>query len=247
VLRGLHLLYIEGGRSFDEAGHYFRTAISLDPQYAQAHSHLAWWLTMCIGEGRTRNAAEDRRLAVQHACRAIELDPRDAWALAIAGHTFSFLQQQFSVALDMFQQALAVNPNCAIAWARSATTLAYMGRGEEAKQRVRNALQISPFDQLAFSFCTTHGIASMVCGQSDEAVWWLEKARRLFPRYRAAERLLIAAHSLCGNIGQARAMAAEFLQAEPDFRVGVFGSWYPMQSPHRERMLGALQQAGLPP
>lgn len=246
VLRGLHLQYIDGGKTFDEAGQCFKQAVTLDPQYAQAHSHLAWWLTMCIGEGRSPLSQEHRRLAVQHACRAIEIDPRDAWALSIAGHTFSFLQKQFSVALDMFKQALSINPNCAIAWARSATTLAYIGRGEEAMERVKNALELSPFDQFAFSFCTTHGIASMTCGKFDEAVWWLEKARRLNPRYRAAERLLIAAHSQCGNQEQARAMATDFLRIEPEFRVSTFSSWYPLQSPHRERLLSALIDAGLP-
>lgn len=246
VLRGLHLQYLEEEHAFERAGGYFRQAVALDPGYAQAHSHLAWWLTMCIGEGRTPLSVELRQRAIEHARRAVEVDPRDAWALSIAGHTYAFLQKQFSIALDMFQQALTINPNSAIAWARSATTLAYLGRGEEATERVRNALELSPFDQFAFSFCTTHGLASLTCSKFDEAVWWLEKARRLNPRYRAAERLLIAAYSLCGNTDRAQAMALDFLRIEPEFRVGSFGDWYPLQSPHRERLLQGLRSAGLP-
>lgn len=246
LLRGLHLQYLQDEHAFEQAGAYFRQAVALDARYAQAHSHLAWWLSMCIGEGRAPQSSELRHQAVEHARRAVEIDPRDAWALSIAGHTYSFLHKQFRIALDMFQQALTINPNSAIAWARSGTTLAYLGRGEEAVERVRNALELSPFDQFAFAFCTTYGLASLTCERYDEAVWWLEKARRLNPRYRAAERLLIAAHCLCGQEEQARAMATGFLQMEPDFHVETLASWYPLQSPHLERLMQGLLDAGLP-
>lgn len=246
VLRGLHQQGQNGEQAFQEAGRQFQQAVNLDPRYAQAHAHLAWWHTLCIGEALADESDMHRRLAVEHALRAVELDPRDAWALAIGGHVISFLQHRFEVALDMFEQALSFNPNCALAWARSATTLGYLGRGEEARQRVRRALQVSPFDQQAFSFCTTHGIASIACGDWNEAVWWLEKARRLNPRYRAPLRLLIAAQARLGNLAQAQALAAVLMAAAPGFRVGEFGSWYPMQSPHREQVLDGLRRAGLP-
>ena len=246
VLRGLHRQGQEGELAFQQAGRLFQQAVDLDPRYAQAHAHLAWWHCLCIGEALAGESSVHRRLAVEHALRAVELDPRDAWALAVGGQVISFLQHRFAVALDMFEQALSINPNCAVAWARSATTLGYLGRGEEARQRVRRALQISPFDQQAFSFCTTHGIASIACGDWNEAVWWLEKARRLNPRYKAPLRLLIAAQARLGHQESARALAAELMAAAPGFRVAEFGSWYPMQSPHREQVLDGLQRAGLP-
>nr|WP_276595335.1 winged helix-turn-helix domain-containing protein [Roseateles albus] len=246
MLKGLHLMYSEGERAFEDAGPCFERAVALDPQFAQAHANLSWWLSMRIGEGRSLQAQTDREMAQYHAYRAIELDPRDAWALAIAGHTMSFLFKRFSVALDMFEQALSINPNSAVAWARSATTLAYLGRGAEAIERVLNALDLSPFDPFAFTFCTTHGLACMVSEKYDEAVLWLDKALRLNPRYRAAARLLIAARALAGDLDGARACGASFLQREPDFKVSEFGLWYPLQSPHHERLLAALRQAGLP-
>ena len=246
VLRGLHQQGQEGEQAFQKAGCHFQRAVDLDPRYAQAHAHLAWWHCLCIGEALASESDIHRRLAVVHALRAVEVDPRDAWALATGAHVISFLQHRFAVALDMFEQALSINPNCAVAWARSATTLGYLGRGDEARQRVRRALQISPFDQQAFSFCTTHGIASIACGDWNEAVWWLEKARRLNPRYRAPLRLLIAAQARLGNLEHARSLAAELMAAAPGFRVSEFGSWYPMQSPHREQVLDGLQRAGLP-
>ena len=246
VLRGLSVLYSFRRGDFELAGEHFRRAITLDAQYAQAHAHLAWWHNLRIGEGRSPEMSDDALAAEQHSRLAVELDQRDAWALSVAGHIQSFVRKNFRVAMDMFDQALAINPSCATAWSRSGTTLAYMGDGEQALERVRNAMRLSPFDQQAFAFCTTNGTASLVAGHLEDSVAWLGKARRLNPGYRAASRNLIAALALSGEVDEARAQAQEYLLGDPAFRVSVFGGWYPLRDPHLGRLLAGLRLAGLP-
>lgn len=245
VLRGMSVQF-EEQQDFEHAGECFRRAIEIDPGYAQAYAHLARWHSLRVGEGRSATPDHDRKEAERLAGRAIELDPRDAWALATAGHIQSFLHKRYAKALDMFDEALRLNPNCVMAWCRSGTTLAYVGRGEEAIVRVRNAMRLSPFDHQMFSFCTTNGLACIVNGRYDEAVSWLSRTLRLSPRYRAATRLLIAALSLGGELTEARERAREFMLAEPTFNVARFGEWYPLQSPHLERLLDGLRMAQLP-
>lgn len=245
VLRGISMQFEEID-DFKRAGDYFRRAIEIDPNYAQAHAHLARWHSLHVGEGRSESTANDRRMAGLMAERAAKLDGRDAWVLATAGHIKSFLFKQFDEALDMFERALHLNPISVTALFRSGTTLAYLGRGEEALERVHNAMQLSPFDYQTFSFCTTKGIASIVNARYDEAVKSLRRAVSLNPNYRASARLLIAARSLAGETTEARELAKEFLQAEPTFRVSQFGAWYPLQPPHLERVLDGLRMAGLP-
>jgi adenylate cyclase len=246
VLRGLSVLYNFNTSDFALAGDMFRRAIELDAHYAQAHAHLAWWHNLRFGEGLSSNAALDQRLADEHAQTAVQLDPRDAWSLSVAGHIQSFLHKRFDVALEMFDQALRLNPSCATAWARSANTLAYVGRGEEAMERVRNAMRLSPFDPLSFAYCTTNGTAALVTGRLDEAVSWLNKAQRLNPRYKASKRMLIAALALTGEADRARHHAREFMAWEPSFTLSAFAQWYPLQSPHMERVLEGLGLAGIP-
>jgi adenylate cyclase len=246
VLRGLSVLHTFRDADFELAGQMFRRAIELDPAYAQAHAHLAWWHNLRFGEGRSAEIPEDVRQAETLSLHAVELDPRDAMVLAIAGHIQSVMRKRFSVAMGMFEQALAINPNSAIAWARSATTLAYMGQGEEALQRVRQAMRLSPFDPLSFAFCTTNGTAAIVAGRYDEAAGWLSRARRLNPGYRAATRMLIAALALCGEQAEARDLAKEFLAEEPGFRISQFAAWYPLCQPHLGRLLDGMSLGGLP-
>jgi TolB-like protein/class 3 adenylate cyclase len=246
VLRGLAVLYNFNMTDFALAGDMFRRSIELDAHYAQAHAHLAWWHNLRFGEGLSSDFALDQRLADEHSQIAVQLDPRDAWSLSVAGHIQSFLHKRFDVALEMFDQALHLNPSCATAWARSANTLAYIGRGEEAMQRVRNAMRLSPFDQLSFAYCTTNGTAALVIGRLDEAISWLNNAQRLNPRYKASKRMLIAALALSGDLAGARQLAAEFMAWEPGFTLSGFAKWYPLQSPHLERVLEGLGLAGIP-
>ena len=247
VLRGLSVQYNLNRTDLDLAGDMFRRAIEIDPSYGQAHAHLAWWHNLRIGEGHSANVGEELRLAGNHASRAVELDPRDAWSLSVYGHIQSFLRRRFRSALDLFDQALQTNPSCATAWALSGLTMAYTGHGEEALARVQNALRLSPFDQLNFWFCTTNGIASIVADRLDEAVTWLTKAHRLNPRYRASSRMLVAALALSGELEEARELAMEFLKGEPTFTVSGFGAFYPLQQPHLDRVLDGLRLAGIPP
>ncbi len=246
LLRGTALLHDFAYPNATEAARHFHAALELDGGYAQAHAQLAWWHNLRVGEGRSQQVEHDRQAAINHARQAVELDPRDATVLAVAGHVNAFLGKQFVQAMALFDQALAINPSCALAWARSATTLAYLGQGEQALERVQQALRLSPRDPNCFAFFTTRGTAALVLGRHDEAAAWLAQARRLNPGYKAALRLLIAALMLGGEQTQARALADEFMALEPDFRVAEFGRWYPLQEPHLSQVLQALLNAGMP-
>lgn len=246
LLRGLALQVTFDDADFAAAGDFFRRAVALDPGYAQAHAHLAWWHNLKVGEGRSQSISDDARCSEQLSMQAMALDGRDALVLAIAAHIQGFVKRRLEVAVDMFEQALAINPSCAFGWCRSATAAAFLGRGDEAQQRVRQAMRLSPFDQQGFTFLTTQGTASLVLGRYDEAVAWYSKARRANPRYRAAWRMLVAALALAGELDEARAQGAEFMRHDPAFGMADFASWYAMREPHLGIVLRGMRLAGLP-
>jgi adenylate cyclase len=247
LLRAISLLYVFTLESYREAGALLERAIVLDPSYAQAYAYLGWWLNFRIGEGWSQSPEEDKKRALQVSRRAIELDREDPFALAVAGHILSFFGKNPEDALDLFGEALALNENSAFAWGLSALTLAYLGRPDEALERLQNVWRLNPFDPLNFYFWIVAGIAEFVAGRPNEAIVWLRKSRRASPRFIACLRMLAASLAVLGDEAGARAIAQELLAIDPSFRVSTFVSWYPLRrQDDLSRLAKALLAAGLP-
>jgi adenylate cyclase len=246
VLRALSLLYSLDSRQFAEVGDYLQQAVTLDPEYAQAHAYFGWWLNLKRGEGRSQNPKEDAAKAIFMASRAVALDPEDSFALAVAGHLQAFLNNNLEGAVDFFERALRLNENSAFAWGISASTYCFLGRADEAMERLRNAWKLSPYDPLNFWFCTVAGLSEFIAGRYDQAVGWLRKAQRLNPRFSACLRTLAASLAMLGNLEEAKEVAPDILAIEPGFRVSEFARWYPLRPPDLARYAEGLRLASLP-
>ena len=247
VLKALALLYLFTPESYQAAGKLLERAIAMDSSYPQAYAYLAWWLNFRIGEGWSENPEADRARALVVSQRAIELDSEDPFVLAVGGHILSFIGKRPAEAIDLFDQALALNQNSAFAWGLSALTLAYLGRPDEAVGRLQNVWRLNPFDPLNFYFWIVAGIAEFVAGRYDEAIAWMRKCKRANPRFIACLRMLAASLALSGNEIDARVVAQELMMIEPSFRVSTFISWYPLQrAEDLTRLEAGLRAAGLP-
>ena len=247
ILKALALLYLFTPESYQTAGILLERAIVLDPSYPQAYAYLAWWHNFRIGEGWSLDPEGDRESALALSHRAIELDSEDPFVLAVGGHVLAFLGRKPHEAVDLFDQALALNQNSAFAWGLSALTLAYLGRPDEALDRLQNVWRLNPFDPLNFFFWIVTGIAEFSAGRYSEAVAWLRKSRRANPRFIACLRMLAASLALSGDETEARVIAQELLAIEPTFRVSTFISWYPLQrKDDLTRLEAGLRAAGLP-
>src|SRR5262245_436298 len=247
ILKALARLYLFTPESYRIAGELLERAIALDPSYPQAYAYLAWWLNFRIGDGWSTDPEADSERALALSQRAIELDSEDPFVLAVGGHVLAFLGKRPSEAVDLFDQALALNQNSAFAWGLSAVTLAYLGRPDEALERLQNVWRLNPFDPLNFFFWIVAGIAEFVAGRYAEAIAWLRKSRRANPRFIACLRMLAASLALCGDEKEARVIAQELLAIEPSFRISTFVSWYPLQrKDDLVRLETGLRAAGLP-
>jgi adenylate cyclase len=245
VLRAFHGMALLGTTEFEHAGQMLKRAITLDPGYAQAHAHLAWWCSLSEFEGRLANTSGAGQLALDHALQAVRLDGRDAWVLSIAGYML-LLQKKYAESLELLNQALALNPSCAAAWGRSAATLSCLGRADESLEQLQRAMRLSPFDQHMFWYLTVCGGACFTAGRYSEAVGWLGKALRLNPRFNGARRYQIGALVLTGELAEARDLAQVLLTDCPDFSIQELGQRSAMQQPYLGTLLSALRHAGLP-
>ncbi len=247
VLRARELLYRLERNSFETAGALLLRAIALDPDYPSAHVLAAEWHTLRIGQGWSPDPAADVRAADSYAIAAILRDGANARALALHGHSRSFLLRDYDTALLLFDQALEAAPNDAVAWGWSSPTHSFIGDGAAAIARAEKALKLSPSDPLGFRYQHFLCLGHYAAGNLEEAVHWGTRAARAQPRYTANLRYTAAALAGLGRVAQAREIGRRVLAEEPDFRVGPLIARHPFRDPARRARIGEqLLAAGLP-
>lgn len=247
LLRALAAGYKVDATGFCEAVSLSKRAIELDPNYARAHANLAWNLNFVIAEGYSEDVQADKKRAIEHAARALELDFEDAFALVVRGHIMALLESNPLEAHDLLEDGLRLNGNLPLAWALSATCYAYLGDGAEARERLKNVARLTPYDPLNYFFLAAGGLAEFVDGQYADGIKLLRKAHHNKPHFVATLRLLAASLALAGEKDEAQTVAAELIEQDPTFKISNFMSWYPITRPDvRESFVLGLSAAGLP-
>jgi class 3 adenylate cyclase/Tfp pilus assembly protein PilF len=247
MLRGLDLLYRLSRKEFELAREMLERAIALDPTYAAPYTLTALWHSIRVGQGWSQDPQADYAEVARFAEAALARDPVDPRALALYGHLKALLFHDYEGALALFDRAIAVSPNSAVAWGRSSPTYSYIGDATEAKRRATIALRLSPLDPHLFLIHTALGLACYTAGDYEAAASWCRKAMAQNPNYTANLRFLAASLAAGGRRPEAHGIARALLDIEPGFRVRRFCDGYAYKDPARRTALAShLGAAGLP-
>lgn len=246
LLQGIGVLYQLRRGTYDQARGLLQQAMAADPNYAPAYSHAATWHMFRIGQGWSPNVQQDAAEAERCATTALELDGKDAVALAIHGQMISFTRRDYPTALSFLDQALLVGPSCHMAWTLSSTTAGWMGNGERAVQHAMRALQLSPLDP--FAFFAEHMLSQghYVSGNYEEAVARGRRAQALNGMLASNLRTLAVSLVANGDHEGAQEIASRILANDPDFSVARFVERSPVAPEILESFASRLRAAGLP-
>lgn len=219
LLRAIPAIYRLEHDGFYDAGEMLAAAIAMDPDHASAHAWYAYWHLLLVGQGWAEDVAAATQRGGELAARAVTLDPTDARALTIAGHVRGFLQRQPFEALELHERALAVNPHLALARCFSSLSLSYLGRHEEALERITEAQRLSPFDPHSFFFDMAAMMPNLMLRQHDRVVELGNRALALNPGFSSTYKGHLSA---CGHLGrqtEAQDLCVRLLALEPKFSV----------------------------
>lgn len=247
VLRAIPLIFRLTPEAFAEADRQLRAAEAADPHEPMVYAWRAFWYFLHIGQGWAADPKTAREELAAIVRRAIELDPANALALAVAGHIASFVDHDYERGLGLLEQSLSLDPNSAYAWDLSAVTLCYTGEAKEALRRIEMSRDLWQRHPNPYYFQTTACIALMLAGEHERAIELSRRTVRENPSFHAPYRPLIASLGHTGRIEEARRYLAELRRVEPDFSIGWFRTKYPpLGRDYGELYIAGLRKAGVP-
>lgn len=215
-------------------------AISLDPDYAEAHRWLALnhWMGWVHSGGPTEAS---RSIALELARKAVALDPGDAggrWAL---GYLLAY-ERSFAEADVEFARAIELDPNEADAWAALSDITVLAGRVDEGLAHIRKAFRLNPFP--ASWYYLPLGQALYAASEHQAAV---DALRRDETHRTSSRRFLAASLAQLGELDEARAEAELFLVGNPDFSIRHWATMEPFRDAALlARFVDGFRKAGLP-
>ena len=193
-----------------------RQSIELDPEFASAHSRLAYAIVLSMVYF---DAAPDDALlaeALAAAKRAIELDVQDANSYFTMGRV-RLARREYGLAIDALQYALELNPCLAVTYCGLGDSLAYEGRLDQAIEQFEMAIRLSPHDPFRWGFYSYRSLAHLFRGEFGEAAAWARKAVHIPNAQYWARAHLVAALGHLGDEVQAESAVRDLKQVKPEF------------------------------
>jgi adenylate cyclase len=246
--RGLSHFYRINNADRSAAISLLDQAIGLDPDFAVAHSYLAYtlWATRSVTFGEPEETAKALALARTHAEKAVSLDPNEPMAHFALGRMYIF-GGEAEIGIAEMQTAIAINPN----FAQGHFGLGYgwyygAGQAERALPHLDTALRLSPRNPLRWTILITKGSALRFLGRHDEAIVHCRQACQLPDSGFLPHMHLAAALAEAGQKGEARVEVEKATRVQPALRVGFMRDHYLGQRENiLESLLESLRKAGV--
>ena len=187
-------------------------AVEADPDSQFGYIGLAWSYRNAALFGwhaPEHNYEEALKRAAEYADKAILLAPDDAEAHNIRAsiHTEA---GEMEAALVRYDQAIALNPSNSNILVQSTDVLLYVGRTDEAIDRIEQANGIDPFHSDWF-----HWQMGWALWEKNDCEAALKAMRKMSRIPSGAHRMLAGIHACLGNEREAKEALAVFLQNSP--------------------------------
>jgi TolB-like protein/Flp pilus assembly protein TadD len=187
-LMGLFFWKKRSKEGLSKAIEYFQQALERDSFYALAYAGLAdsyFWIAYEETDAALRNEHFEKSRA--NALKALEIDPLVAEAHAALGTVKVKHDRDPVGAEESFERAIAINPNCVMAYSRYTYFLAAMGRLDESLQKMKRAQELDPLSPDAN---TSLAYVLYFARDYDGAIRYSERALALEPNVLEALLLL---------------------------------------------------------
>ena len=183
--------------------------------------------------------------------RTIEHDVTDAGyadpLCLFADGRVNALLGQFDLATSQIEEAIALNPNWAMAHYALGWALMEAGRPLDAIPRSDSAIHLSPHDPFLSGFQHMRARALFALRRYQECIEWERRATRSPNAHLWAFVTLAAALFKLDRDDEARVVVADLLQRAPHFSISHMNKSFSEEDPLDEtKLIEDFRQAGVP-
>jgi adenylate cyclase len=186
----------------------FERALALDPHSSMAQSYLATALTARVIDNLSVTVAADIGRAEELAGQALATSPRSPLAHYAKGQVLR-AQHRYAEAIPEYETAIAFDRNWVRAYPLLGGCKLFTGSIEETIPLAEQAIRLSPRDPVIGVWYMRIGQVHLLQSRIDEAVIWVEKARRAMPAHPTVRAYVAAAYALNGETERAAIELAE--------------------------------------
>jgi TolB-like protein len=232
-----------------QARRHFERAVILDPKNLDALVGMAQVDTILAGGAMAEDGPARLRAAEEALTTALAIVPGHASAHHFLGAVYAFTNRS-AQCISECERALALDRN--LAWAHSTISIAKitLGRFEEVKRHIQDAIKLSPIDPTLYIWLTNAAVACFALGDDEEAVGWCRRSIEINRNYNLARFYLSAALVHSGRVDEARSEVAAGLAMQPNLSISRLRAAAMSDNPNylslRERLYDGLRRAGVP-
>lgn len=243
----IQLMHRQPLGDFKRAREVLEHLVDRHPRAAAPHAWLAKWHVLRVNKGWVDGGASERGRALDHARRALDLNPDSAMSMAMEAFVLCHLDDDLPGARICLQTAVDLDPNESWAWLVRSTVEGLLGNGEASWLSASRARALSPMDPLKHYYDGLAASAAVGAERFADAERLAQLSLSKDARHLPTLRALAIAQVHLGMVDQARATLSRVLEAQPEFNLQRYVGDAPRGAQAmRERWAGALREAGAP-
>ncbi|MEM6579022.1 MAG: tetratricopeptide repeat protein [Pseudomonadota bacterium] len=183
---------------------------------ANAQAWRAFSIILLIGE---RLEYSQDAVAEAHALltRALETEPSNAVALAIAGHFTSFVHRDLQEGRKLLAESRRSLPNLAFGWDATAMNAVYADDLHTAREAADVARRLGRYSPYRFYYDASAVIIAALEGRHEDAIAIGEKVLAKRPDFLAVMRHMVASYAMTGRTEQAQSMFVRLRRLDPAY------------------------------
>jgi class 3 adenylate cyclase/tetratricopeptide (TPR) repeat protein len=227
LLGAIALMHRLSRDDFTRARELLQALIERGVRHSVPHAWLAHWYVLNVNQGWSADVRHDQHMAVETAKRALDADSSCSLALASEGSVNVHFLKRLDVAQQRYDQAVAANPNNALAWLLKGTLHAFMDEGSHAVQCTERARLLSPLDPKRWYYDSLAASACVTAGHYQRAHDLALSSLRANRQHTSTLRVLAVTQWQLGFREEARKTCQDLMAQEPNLTVGRWLARHP--------------------